>query len=359
MVAVSVVLLLLVISARFVGYLAEAAAGQLDAGILLTLMAYRLPAYLELILPLGLFIGILLAYGRLYVDSEMIVLSACGMSEARLIVYTLISSSLVALIVAVFSLYLGPEGVRASEELLAEQRNRTDFETLKPARFHELDSGRGVSYAKSMSADKQQLNQVFIAELAKENSNSDPTILVAESGQTVVNTQYDQKFLLLKNGRRYIGRPGDANYEIVEFDEYSQILPEQDYDIASKKATDALTTLKLMEEKTDQANAALQWRLSLPVLVLILGFMAVPLSRTEPRKGRYGKMIPAILLYIIYLVVANGARGLIEEGKAPFPAFLWFVHGCSFVVSLFLFAGKNLIEKPKQWLSKTKSVAQV
>lgn len=357
MFAVSVVLLLLVISARFVGYLAEAAAGQLDAGILLTLMAYRLPAYLELILPLGLFIGILLAYGRLYVDSEMIVLSACGMSEARLIVYTLISSSFVALIVAVFSLYLGPEGVRASEELLAEQRNRTDFETLKPARFHELDSGHGVSYAKSMSDDKQQLNQVFIAELAKENSNTDPTILVAESGQTVVNTQYGQKFLLLKNGRRYIGRPGDANYEIVEFDEYAQILPEQDYDIASKKATDALTTRKLMDEKTDQANAALQWRLSLPILVLILGFMAVPLSRTEPRKGRYGKMLPAILLYIIYLVVANAARGLIEEGKAPFPAFLWFIHGCSFVVSLLLFAGKNLIEKPKQWLIKTKSVA--
>lgn len=344
MFAVSFVLLLIILSTQFVRYLAEAATGQLDGGILLTLMAYRLPAYLELILPLGLFIGVLLAYGRLYVDSEMIVLSACGMSERRLVFYTFVSSLVVAIIVAVFSLYLGPQGVRASEELLAEQRNRTDFETLKPARFHELDSGRGISYAKSISADKQQLNQVFIAELPAKSSETDPTILVAQSGQTVVDKQFGQKFLLLKNGRRYIGRPGDADYEIVEFDEYSQLLPEPDYDIATKKATDGYTTAHLMTLDSPQAMAALQWRMSLPLLVMILGFMAVPLSRTQPRKGRYGKMLPAILLYIVYLVTVNAARGAIESGKAPFDAFLWFVHGLFFLFGLILYFGKRLID---------------
>ena len=358
MFAVSLVLLLIIISARFVGYLAEAAAGKLDAGVLLTLMAYRLPAYLELILPLGLFIGILLAYGRMYVDSEMTVLSACGMSELRLVSFTLISSSVVALLVAFFSLYLGPEGVRASEALLAEQRSRTDFETLMPARFHELDSGRGVSYAKSMSDDKQQLNHVFIAELPNANSNTNPTILIAESGQTVVNEQFGQKFLLLKNGRRYVGRPGDANYEIVQFDEYSQLLPEPDYAIASKKATDGLTTKMLLTQESLQASAALQWRFSLPLLVMILGFMAVPLSRTEPRKGRYGKILPAILLYVLYLVVANSARGLIEEGKAPLPGFLWFVHLSFLALSLFIYNAKGLIGSIKQLFTTTKDTVE-
>ena len=69
--AVCAVLMLVIISGRFVKYLAEAAAGLLDANILFAVIGYRLPGFLELILPLAFFLGILLVYGRLYVDSEM------------------------------------------------------------------------------------------------------------------------------------------------------------------------------------------------------------------------------------------------------------------------------------------------
>ena len=51
-------------------------------------MAFRIPGFLQLILPLGLFLGILLAYGRLYLESEMTVLSATSMSQKRLLGYT-------------------------------------------------------------------------------------------------------------------------------------------------------------------------------------------------------------------------------------------------------------------------------
>ncbi len=342
MVAVSIVLLLIIISARFVSYLAEAAAGELDAGILLTLMAFRLPAYLELILPLGLFIGILMAYGRLYVDSEMTVLSACGMSEKRLLAYTLITSSFVACVVALFSLYLGPEGVRASESLLAEQRNRTDFETLKPARFHELDTGRGVSYAEAITEDKQRLTGVFMAEMPGEDSGTVPSILVAESGETIVDRELGTKYLLLKDGRRYVGRPGEARYEVVAFEEYAQRLPEPDYAVKPKKETDGMTTAALWNTSTIEARAALQWRLSLPVLVMVIGLMAVPLSRTKPRRGRYGKLVPAILLYMTYLVAVNSARGMVEKGSAPVPGLLWCVHALFALIGVTMFSWSGL-----------------
>src|SRR5690606_32550540 len=113
MVAVSAELLLIVMSGRIVRYLADAAAGISEGGVLLTRMGYRMPSFLELILPLGFFIGILLAYGRLYVDSEMTVLSACGMSERRLVGYTLTTAVIVATIVAILSLYVSPVGVKA------------------------------------------------------------------------------------------------------------------------------------------------------------------------------------------------------------------------------------------------------
>lgn len=353
MLAVSLILLAIIISARFATYLAEAAAGKLDAGILLTLMAFRLMGYMELILPLGLFIGILLAYGRMYVDSEMTVLSACGMSERRLVVYTLFSSAVVASLVGFLSLYVGPQGIMASEKLLAEQRNRTDFETLKPARFHDLDSGNGVIYAESISDDKRRLRQVFMAELGLSQADGQLTVLTAESGETAIDPVSGHKYLLLKNGRRYFGRPGDVNYRIVDFAYFSQQLPEPDYDIKSKKATDAMSTTALLAASTPEARAALQWRLSLPLLVMIVGLMAVPLSRTQPRRGRYVKMLPAILIYIIYLVSVNAARGNMEKGDQAVAGLLWWVHFAFFLLALALLAGDKLLPRKRWWLVLT------
>lgn len=326
MFAVSLVLLLIIISARFVTYLAEAAAGGLDAGVLVTLMAFRLPGYLELILPLGLFIGILMAYGRLYMESEMTVLSACGLSQRRLVLYTMISSSAVAVVVASFSLYLGPIGVRASETLLAEQRNRTDFETLKPARFHELDDGKGISYAESMSEDKKKLEQVFMAQMGNQVDGEGLTLLTAASGETVIDPETGHKFLLLKNGRRYVGRPGELDYQIISFDSFAQKLPEPDYAVKAKRKTDGLSTEALFSQDSVESYAALQWRISLPVLVMVVSLLAVPLSKVQPRQGRFGRMLPAIIIYVVYLVSVNAARGVIEQGTAPFPGVLWLVH---------------------------------
>lgn len=342
MAAVSAVLLLIIMSGRFVRYLAEAAAGKLDAAVLLTLMGLRLPSFLELILPLGMFIGILLAYGRLYVDSEMTVLHACGMSEKRLVGYTLATAVVVALLVALFSLYIGPKGVKASEQVITKQRSRTEFETLKPARFHKLSSRDGVSYAHSVSEDKKQLQEVFLSGTAENQDTF--SIITAKTGETLIDQSSGKRYLVLSDGHQYRGKPGDLNYEVISFARYSQFVPEPEYEARPKKETDGMSTMDLWQAKTQKANAALQWRFSLPVLVMIIALLAVPLSRTQPRKGRYVKMVPAILLYIIYLVVANAARGVLEEGKAPVPYLLWLVHGAFLVFALILLAWPRLMQ---------------
>ena len=347
MFAVSFVLLLITMSARMAGYLGEAASGRLDAGVLFTLMAYRLPGFLELIFPLGLFIGILLAYGRMYTDSEMTVLAACGMSERKVVVYTLYSSFCVAVLVAVLTMFIGPQGVRASEALLAEQRGRTDFETLKPERFHTMDDDNGVTYAESISADKQRLHNVFMASQDR-GDEAELTVMTAETGETVINESNGRKYLLLKNGRRYIGRPGEVNYRIVDFDVYSQLLPEPDYNVEIRSETDGMSTAELLNLDTMQASAALQWRFSLPILVLIVGLLAVPLSRTQPRRGRYTKILPAIIIYMIYLVSANAARGTIEEGNEPVPGLLWWIHAAFLFFALLLLGGRNIFKLPRK-----------
>ena len=145
--AVTVVLMLVIMSGRFVKYLAEAAAGQLDANILFAVIAYRIPGFLELILPLAFFLAILLAYGRMYVDNEMTVLYACGLDPNRLMAFTMIIALGVAGVVAWLSLVVSPSGLANAEALLAAQKLRGEFESLESGKFYGLRGGRGVTYS--------------------------------------------------------------------------------------------------------------------------------------------------------------------------------------------------------------------
>ncbi|OLF56025.1 LPS export ABC transporter permease LptF [Pseudomonas chlororaphis] len=335
--AVSAVLLVIIMSGRFVKYLAQAASGAMDPSSLFLIMGVRMPGFLQLILPLGLFLGILLAYGRLYLESEMTVLSATGMSQQRLLGMTMIPATLIALIVAWLSLSLAPQGANQFQLILNKQDALTEFDTLVPGRFQALNDGSRVTYTEQLSDDRTNLGGVFISEkrLNQDKKDQGISVLVAEKGHQDVRPD-GNRYLILENGYRYDGNPGQADYRIIKYDTYGVLLAKPD---VSDEVTDrdAIPTRDLLGSQDLRANAELQWRLSLPLLVFIVTLMAVPLSRVNPRQGRFLKLLPAILLYMAYLTILIAARGSLEKGKLPQALGLWWVHG------LFLLIGLGLL----------------
>lgn len=336
--AVSAVLLVIIMSGRFIKYLAQAASGALDPGVLFMIMGFRLPGFLQLILPLGLFLGILLAYGRLYLESEMTVLAATGMSQQRLLAVTMAPAALVALLVAWLSFSLAPQGATQFSLLLNQQDAMTEFDTLVPGRFQALRDGSRVTYTQSLSENRAELGGVFISEKRMSTDKTKDrgiTVLLAETGRQEVRPD-GSRFLILENGYRYDGNPGEANYRVINYDTYGAMLPKPDI---SNEITDreAIPTSELFSADTPRAHAELQWRISLPILVFIVTLMAVPLSRVNPRQGRYLKLLPAILLYMSYLTILIAVRGALEKGRLPLALGMWWVHG------LFLLIGLGLL----------------
>jgi lipopolysaccharide export system permease protein len=222
MLAVSSILLLIVMSGRFARYLAEATTGRISVDVLFTLIGYRMPEFLILILPLGLFIAILLAYGRIYIESEMVVLSACGMSQRQLVIYTLIPAVIISAVVAAFSLWLGPLGAQKTETLLLEQRQRSEFDALQEGRFQSLGKGQAITYIESLSNNRKRLNHVFVAQADNDPSRENLVVIIAESGEQILHPEYDQRYLILHQGKRYEGRPGSSNYAVMSFETYGQ-----------------------------------------------------------------------------------------------------------------------------------------
>jgi lipopolysaccharide export system permease protein len=332
--AVSGVLLLIIMSGRFIKYLAQAAAGQLDPGVLFLIIGYRLPGFMVLILPLGLFLGVLLAYGRMYLDSEMTVLSANGFSDRRILWYTQGSALIVALIVAILSLWLAPAGVLKTQQLFNQQAAMTEFDTLAAGRFQSRGSGQRVTYAGGLSEDRTQLEDLFITERAGGIDDTTVGVLVAETGRQQMNVD-GSRYLVLYDGYRYDGTPGSADFRVISYDTYGVLLPKPEI---ATEVTDreGIPTLQLFGHSDVDLRAELQWRLALPLLVFIVAFFAVPLSRVNPRQGRFLKLLPAVMLYMAYLALLISARGWMESGALPAVLGLWWVHVLFLIIGVVL-----------------------
>ncbi len=341
MIAVTGVLLLIIMSGRFIKYLAKAAAGELSAGVLFSVILYRIPGFLELILPLGLFLGILLAYGRLYLESEMTVLTACGVSPRRLLVLSLPTALLVALLVAGLSLFVSPWGALKVEQIFTQQESVTEIDALSPRRFHSVGTSERVTYSEAWDDSSRRLQGVFVAEQVLRNGERQLAVLVAESGQQLVDPQTGSRFLLLENGARYEGVAGRADFRQVRFQEYGVKLSESP---ARQVVTpvESLGTDQLLGREDAEARAQLHWRLSLPVLCLVVTVLAVPLSKVNPRQGRFARLLPSILIYLCYLALLTSVRSAIEKGELDQVA-LWGVH------LLFLAGALSLALAPRFW----------
>ena len=100
---------------------------------------------------------------------------------------------------------------------------------------------------------------------------------------------------------------------------------------------DTLATGALMSSTLPSHVATLHWRLSVPVLVLVVALLAIPLSKTDPRQGRFAKTLPAVILYMVYLVSLSGARGLVEDGNAAALVLMWGIHILFLGIAVLLF----------------------
>lgn len=339
MAAVTVVLMVIIVSGRFVKYLAQAASGDLAPEFLLQVIVLRLPSFLELVLPLSLFVAILLAYGRMYVDSEMTVMKAGGLSVARLATYSLVPAMLVALLVGWLSLFVSPAGIDKVQRILEDAKSTQGAQSLVEGRFRVAEDSARVSYVREVVEASGEMRGIFIADQVRDEVGTDElSVVVADAGQTRVDPDTGDRYLELANGVRYVGRPGSAGFQVTAFDRFGQRLENSSADYSPKN--DARPTLDLWNSEKRRDHATLQWRISLALLVPVVALIAQALARTNPRRGRFGKMFPAFLLYMVYLVLLNAARDMLEKGDVPPALGLWWVHGLFLLVALsLLFAG--------------------
>lgn len=315
--ALSFILLVVAVLGRLLKYLSQASQGELDPGVLFLLMSYRLPDFLQLILPIALLLGILLAYGRLYAESEMTVLVACGVGSRRLLQITLLSAALVTVATAFLTLYLTPRGMVSASVLLEAQKNLSEFDVMVPGLFQDLNRGARTTYAERIDAEGMQ--EVFMHESAGNR------VIVAETAVPLEGAD-GERFILFRNGSITEGISGDSGYTLTRFDELGVRLPSRSISFDTTLEEQAMDNRTLLASDDPAHTAELQWRLSLVLFIPVLALLAVPLSKVSPREGRFARLVPAILLYIAYFGLLLVSREQVARGNLPAWIGLWWVH---------------------------------
>lgn len=342
MAAVTFMLLVVSFTSRFLQYLGDAVAGKLTTDILVLLMLSRLPEFLVVILPLAFFLGVLLAYGRMYADNEMTVLSACGFSRNRMLAVTMGSAALVTALVAVLSLYAAPAGLQSTERLRQMQSELTELDLIVAGQFQQFNRGLRTTYAELIAETElgRQLNNAFVAirEDVGEGGQPGLRILVSETARPVLDEVSGRRFMLLENGYFYDGMPGEASFQVTRFAEQGILLPDQ-VDIAPVLRERALPTRELVGSAEPRNQAELQWRISVILIIPVLALMSVPLSRVGPRQGRFSKLVPAALIYGSYFMLLEMTRERIESGEAAVFPGMWWIHAVYLLAGIVMFIG--------------------
>lgn len=355
--AIASIFVALFMVVSLVKILAKAVSGALPAKFIFTMLGLQTVEILGLMLPLSFYIGLLMTLSRWYRDSEMTVLHGCGVGLTQLLRPVIIMGVAFAVVVGALAFYLSPLASRMIAVIKQDEGARYEMAAVSPGVFNEFQpSARnpqgGVYYVEDFGADGEMRN-VFAAtrHLGRQG------VVVAKTGREVAVPESDERHLVLFNGVRYDGAPGQGDYRKVVFERYTIRLevppPVLRFTPYNAMPTNELFSDGLATKQIVPARAEWHWRLSKPLALLVLMVFGFVFAYSDPRQGRYYSLFVAIVAYFLYSNLLGVGDAMLKRGRIPMGLGLWWVHGLFLGLGLVLFwrrvHNRPLISFPVLW----------
>ncbi len=342
---VALLLILMFFSNTLIMILADVVEGDFPAKVIATLFALKASGNLVFILPLSLFLGVMLGLGRLYSDSEMSAMYACRVTPGRVLASIAKLAVVVAIVVAVLTLWFAPWAEGRSADMMDEVAASTEVEGIVAGRFNAGGRAGEVFYVEEIDHAAKRLTGLFAHSREGERSQ----VISAGRAYQRRDPESGERYLVLEDGYRFEGTPGQADFRIVAFERHGLRIPRREVVYGGRQRY-AVPTATLWESTELRDIAELHWRFAVPISTLLLALLAVPLSRTNPRQGRYGKVFIGILVYVAYNNLLTVGRTALEAGQYPSWLGLWWVHALVLVVVVTLVRREQALHSPHRYL---------
>ncbi len=330
--------LVIMISISFVRYLALAADGAMPLKNAFALLGVVLPNFIDLLLPVSLFLAIVVGLNRLLHDNELLIGFACGMSFSSLILKLFRFSLPVCLICFVLSFAVVPKMVEYQNQLTEiNSQNASILNYIQSGRFFALGDNQ-IVYISNIDLKNRNSQNIFLYQ-----KNEDVTKILLSPMGSISNQGNALANIALENGQEY-DLPNTMNplaIRIASFQHLNMILiPNYDFDNTD---LNAVSSLRLIKQHTPRDLIELEWRATLPLAALVLTVIGTVLSDLRPRKSKLVKIFYAIMLFIIYFNLITVIKSLLNHGQFPLFPGLFIVHFG------FLLAGIVLLAMRERW----------
>ena len=323
-------LMALMLGGRLIRYFGIAAEGRLDVGLLFAIIGYNIPTFLELILPLSFFIALMLVLGRMYVEQEMSVLFASGISRGRL------TRLMIPLITGLFvfqmgiSLWAKPWGLSNSEHIWQTQSLGSLLDLVRPKTF--ISSGNYHLYVDEFDKEKRELKNIYVVQQQTDKSGKiakNDVIITATRAYQVPSKDTDSSMQLdLFQGRRYELGTNNAKYNQASFEKYRITLEKPASEKITETNVETQTTAKLLAHtQKPEVKAELGYRFTMPWLIIIAAMLATPLAQVRPRQGRWLRLLPSVLIFASCAISIISLRTAIAKESISEYAYIWLIVG--------------------------------
>lgn len=322
------VLLMVLLASNLVKFLRLVAGGAIGGDAVWLLVGLEMLKTLGMLVPPAFFFSILWVLGRMYRDGEMLALHAAGVGTLRIYRAFLFSAVPLALLVAWLMLVVLPWAKLTFETVRLTETDRTELAAVRPGEFNEFARGDLVVFADRVSHDGE-LRGLFV----QDRVQGVPAVVVAAGARQTTDPASGARYIVLVNGKRYQGLDGSGPVQVARFAEYAFRIPELPVNLTSIPMS-ARGWRELLDSSDPGYRAELQYRLSLPLAVLAFTLVAVPLARSMPRQGIYGRLGLAVLVYFLFMNLQRLGERWLATGATPPWLGMWWVPAVLALVAL-------------------------
>lgn len=340
-------LILVLASNKFVGYLADAAAGKLSSELVFRMLWLKILATLPQLLPISLFIAVILGFSRLARDRELIILSVAGIGSRFQMQITLRFVLVFCIAVFAVTFYLAPWAEESIQHLKEHAKQESDITGITAGQFKEFSKGDRVIYVEDLSSDKMAMENIFL-QVRQDNKLG---VLTSNIARFKIDQRSGNRFILFEDGRRYVGKPGMQDYQITNYKTYAILIEAGNAGSITTKL-DAISTARLLGSDLPMHKAELQWRASSIIACVLLALLAVMLNQFSLGERLYTPFIIAILIYFIYSNLLGISKTLLKRDVIPSFLGLWWVHGLMILLIV------SLYYLPRLWRQRKRDMRQ-
>jgi lipopolysaccharide export system permease protein len=330
--AVFMALFAIALSTRLIRLLGQAAGGQIPTDAVIAFLGFFALGALPVLLSLTMFISVLLTLTRSWRDSEMVIWFTSGLPLTAWLKPVMLFALPQIAVVAALSLFISPWAAQMAAQYATRLEARDDVSRVNPGVFGETGNKERVYFVESISGDASVVQNVFVSSVQQQKSG----VSMSRVGRTETAENGD-RFIVLEDGRRYEGAPGDEQYRVMEFERYAARI-ETAESKEPKVSQKSMSTLELIRNPTPGNLGEVLFRVGVPVSAAILVLLAIPMSFVNPRAGRSVNLLFALFTYVVYNNLLSVSQARVAQGRMDFGIGLWLVHAAMIALLVFMFA---------------------